>query len=222
MPRNVSMETLVTSCQREADAEGDPVISPPEWKRWISQQYATLYSIVVQSGFRYFESAATITATGAASYPLPADHDSTIGIDRVLDGAGRVVSLGELMIAERDRLSAITGDASYYSLVGQSIVFYPNPSSGTYTHLYVAQSPDISSLGDASNVDVVTGDGEAFLIWSVTVRALGKLRRDPTLAITERAAAEARFTRDVGARALVNPRRRVVVPTPLHEEEVDW
>lgn len=219
MPRNVSMGTLVTSCQREADAEGDTTITVPEWKRWISQQYATLYSIVVQSGFRYFESSVPIVATGAASYPLPSDHDCTIGIDRVLDGAGRIDSLGELMIAERDRLASITGDALYYSLVGQSIVFYPQPSSGTYTHLYVAQSPDISSIADGTDVDMVTGDGEAFLIWGVAVRGIGKLKRDPSFAITQRNEAEARFTRDVQSRALVNPRRRVVRPTPLED---DW
>lgn len=218
MPRNVPMGTLVTSCQREADAEGDPSITVPEWKRWISQQYAKLYSIVVQSGFRYFESTATIATNGAASYPLPSDHDCTNGIDRVLDGAGRIVSLDELMIAERDRMSAMVGDASYYSVAGQTIVFYPSPTSGNYTHLYVPQSPDISSLGDASNVDVVTGDGEAFLIWSVAVRGIGKLRRDPSLALAERGAAEMLFTRDVQARALVNPRRRVIRPTPLVDE----
>lgn len=215
------MSEIVRRCQRRADLEFNSPISIPEWKALISEQYGHLFSIVVQSGFRYFESSATITATGAASYALPADHDCTIGVDRVIDSTGHIETLGELMVAERDRLAGSVGDACYYSVVGQSIVLFPKPSSGTYTHVYVQQSPDISSLADATNVDLVTADGEAFLIYGVAVKAL--IKADPgssSAAMAERDAAERRFTMDVGMRAIVNPRRRVVLPTPLEWE--DW
>lgn len=219
------MGDLVTRCLRRADlpATGGP-FTLPEVKSLISEQYGHLYSIVVKAGYRYFEAdpPQTITASGATSYPLPDDHDCTIGIDRVIDSAGRTIQLDELMIQERDRLSGETGDACYYSVVGQSIVLFPTPTSGTYMHLYVPQAPDISTLGDGAEVDVVTADGEAFLIYGVAVKLHAKTECDPRLAIDERDRAETRFTQDVGHRAVTNPRRRIVRPTPFEESYYDW
>jgi hypothetical protein len=110
--------------------------------------------------------------------------------------------------------SGQTGDAIAYSVVGQNVVLFPKPSTGTYIHIYVPQAPDISSLADTSTIDVVTNDGEAFLIWGVAVKALGKRKQDPSLAMAERDAAEKRFYEDAQLRAFANPRRRVIVPGP--------
>lgn len=214
MPRPLLMSDLVLRCQRRADMEFGGPIQIPEWKALISEQYAQLYGTVVKAGMRYFETTATINANGAASYPLPSDHDESIGIDRLLDSTGRTVQLGELMIQERNAFSGMTGDAVAYSIVGQNVVLFPRPTSGTYQHVYVAQSPDISALADTSTVDVVTGDGEAFLIWGTAVKALAKTESDTNLAIQEREAANERFAEDVMQRALVNPRRRVVLRSP--------
>lgn len=218
------MGDLMTRALRRADLPitGGP-FTLPEVKALVSEQYGHLYSNVVQAGLRYFEATPpqTITADGSASYPLPDDHDCTIGIDRVVDGAGRTEQLDELMIQERNYYSAQAGDACYYSVVGQSIVLFPTPTSGTYLHLYVPQAPDISALGDTDEVDVVTADGEAFLIYGVAVKLSVKTEADLRAMITERDAAEVRFNRDVGARAFVNPRRRVVRPTPLEEYYYD-
>ncbi len=211
MARLLLMGDLVLRCQRRSDMEGVNVISPPEWKALISEEYARLYGIVVKSGMRYFETTVSITATGATSYPLPSDHDETIGIDRVLDSTGRKLQLGEMMIQERNAWSGQTADAIAYSLVGQTIVFFPRPTTGTYQHVYVAQSPDLSALADTAPVDVVTGDGEAFLIWGVAAKALPKTESDTTSAVQEREAAAMRFADDVQMRALVNPRRRIVM-----------
>lgn len=215
MARLLLMSDLVLRCQRRADMEFSSPIQTPEWKALISEQYAQLYGTVVKAGMRYFESTATITATGATSYPLPSDHDETIGIDRQLDTTGRKMQLTELMIQERNAWSGQTGDAVSYSIVGQTVVLFPRPTTGTYLHVYVPQSPDISSLADQSTVDLVTGDGEAFLIWGVAVKALSKTESATDLAIQEREAADVRFSEDVSLRALVNPRRRVVLRSPL-------
>lgn len=190
------------------------MLSVPEWKAFISEMYTQLYSTVVQAGMRYFETTATITATGAASYPLPSDHDETIGIDRVIDAtSNRKTQLGELQVQERNRFAGITGDAIAYAIVAQTVVLFPKPSSGAYQHVYVAQSPDISALADATTVDLVTGDGESFLIWGVAAMALPKTETDTTAAINERDAANGRFREDVQRRALINPRRRIVMPS---------
>jgi len=228
MARLLLMSDVVLRCQRRADQEGDNTISTPEWKSLISEQYGHLYSAVVSAGMRYFESTQTITATGASSYALPSDHDETIGVDRVLDAtSGRAVPLGEMMIQERTVYSGLTGDANAYAIVGQTVELYPKPPSGTYLHKYVPQATDLSSLADTGTFDVVTGDGEAFLIWGVAVKAIAKKKDDPNLALAERNAAEARFLADVQRRALVNPRRRVIVPSPGgamggYDDESSW
>lgn len=215
MSRPLLMSDIVLRCKRRANMEGEEFIATPEWKALISEQYAHVYSAVVKQGMRYFETSDTITADGSTSYALPSDHDCTIGIDRVVDATGRKVDLGELMPQERNAWSGQTGDARAYSVVGQTIEFYPRPLTGTYRHIYVPQSPDISALSDSLTVDVVTADGEAFLINGVAVKALMKRDQDPTYCMRERDAAEERFIEDVMQRALINPRRRVVVGSPF-------
>lgn len=220
MSRLLLMSDLVLRCQRCANMEGESFIGTPEWKQLISEQYGHIYSTVVKQGMRYFESTDTITADGSTSYALPLDHDSTIGIDRTVDSSGRKTDLGELMPQERNAWSGQTGDARAYSIVGQSIVFFPRPLTGTYTHVYVPQSPDISALSDTSTVDVVTADGEAFLVHGVAVKAKMKRDEDPTYWVRERDSAEVRFVEDVMQRALINPRRKVVVQAPWDGD--DW
>lgn len=220
--RLLMMSDLVLRCQRKANMEGESFIATPEWKSLISEQYGHVYSTVVKQGMRHFESTQTITANGAASYALPSDHDQTIGIDRTVDSSGRKVDLGELMIQERNAWSGQTGDAVAYSVVGQTIVLFPRPLTGTYTHTYVPQSPDISALSDSATVDVVTADGEAFLINGVAVKAKMKRDEDPSYWVRERDAAEERFVEDVMLRALVNPRRRVVMSSPADAWGDDW
>lgn len=223
MPRLLLMSDLVLRCQRRSNMENDPSIGTPEWKALISEQYGHLYSTVVKAGMRHMESAQTITATGAASYALPNDYDCTIGIDRTIDTtSGRKVDLGELMPQERNAWSGQTGDAVAYAVVGQTIVLYPRPLSGTYTHTYVPQSPDLSALADSSTVDVITADGEAFLLYGVAVKSKSKRGEDVRFEMAERDAAEQRFMEDVMLRALYNPRRRVVMPSPVDGWGDDW
>lgn len=220
MARKLLMGDIVRRTLRRVDLEHNSPFTPPEVKALISEQYGHLYSLVVDSGLRYFEASEDITANNATSYPLPDDHDCTIGIDRKIDAAGQIEQLDELMVQERDYLAGQLGDARYYSVVGQSIVLFPRPSSGTYTHIYVPQSPDISTFPDAAEVDLVTADGETFLIYGVAVKLAAKTELDAMNLVNERNAAEGRFAKDVGKRALVNPRRRIVRPTPF--EEYDW
>lgn len=222
MARPLLMSDLVLRCKRCANMEREGFISDPEWKSLISEQYGHIYANVVKQGMRHFEATQVFTADGSTSYALPTDHDQTIGIDRTLDGTGRTVQLGELMIQERNAWSGQTGDAVAYSIVGQTIVLFPRATSGTYTHVYVPQSPDLSALADNSTVDVVTADGEAFLINGVGVKAKMKRDEDPSYWVRERDAAEQRFVEDVAIRALVNPRRKVVLSTPGDTWGDEW
>lgn len=222
MARNLLMQDIVLRAQRRIDREGDSTIAPTEWKALISEQFGHLYSNVVKAGHSYYDTTSTITANGATSYALPSDTDQIIGVDRVL-ATGQVYQLDDLMVQERNAFAAMTGDACAYRIVAQTVVLLPRPLTGTYTLWYVPQSPDISALADTSNVDVVTSDGEAFLLYGVAAKAAAKLREDPSLHLAERDAAEQRFLEDVAQRALMNPRRRVVMRSPILDGGLgDW
>lgn len=178
-----------------------------EWAALISEKFGELYGIVSGAGLRYFETSATITATGAASYDEPADHQATIGFDRV-ETTGARCSLMELMPYERARYAGQTGDAIGYAHVDDQIYLYPNPSSGTYAMLYIPQSPDLSDYADADLVDTVCADGEAFLIWGASVLAKSKSESDVRLAMEREAAARDRLLEWAVNKSMSQPRRR--------------
>lgn len=212
MPRQLLMGTIVTRCQQRCDLEGSGHIANSEWKALISEQYGDLYSVVAETGLRYFESTNTITTTGATSYTAPTDHLGTVLVSRVLDSAGRRRDLVEIQAQERAGWIGISGEAFAYELVGTALILHPTPPSGqTYEILYIPQSPDLSATLDGTNVDLVTPDGEAFLIWGVAVKALAKSESDVQLAIAEREAARARLAEWATLRAFNQPRRRMVV-----------
>lgn len=221
MPRNVTLGTLVTRCQQRADLENDGHVAASEWKALVSEMNGELQLLVAETGMRYFESEASISLS---TFALPSDHLSTIGVDFVVDAAGRRRALTEIMVQERPHLLGQTGEASYYELSAQTVLLYPVPSTGTYKHLYIPQPPDISGAADGTNVDVVTPDGEAFIIWGVAVKALAKSESDVRLAMAEREAARDRLQTWAQLRSFNTPRRRitkVLADVDMHDP-ADW
>lgn len=216
MSRSIPMSDLVLRSQRRADAEGNAQISTPEWKSLVSEMYGQLYSTAVKSGMHYFYSTTTVTATGATSYPLPTDHDQTIGVERVTNAtSGSTMQLDELMVQERNAFSGVTGDATAYTVFGTSLQLWPRPLSGSYILTYIPQSPDLSAIADSTVVDVLTSDGEALMIWGTAVKAKAKLGTLTNNDVEEREAALQRFIEDVNLRAAQNPRRKVVQRSTL-------
>jgi len=181
--------------------ENDPSIPNDEWHRLISEMYGEVYSVVEGAGMRHFESEQTITAIGSTSYALPTDHLATIEVARVLDASGHRGRLRRLSVQERSRWIGQTGDALCYELNGSSLTLYPKPSTGTYSHLYMPQAPDLSTAADNTVVDLVCPDGEGFLIWGVVVKAKAKSESDVQLAMAEREAHRERFTEWCALRA---------------------
>ena len=209
MPCRFLMSDLRLRCQRRVDKENDLQIGTSEWNALISEQYGELWSIVADSGMRYFETLLSITTTGALSYNEPVDHYETVGMCQVVNAAGNRRDLEEFMEQQRSQWSGMTGDARGYSMIDDQIYLYPTPPSGqTYEMIYVPQATDLSSYADGSAVDVVTQDGLKFLIWGVAVMALAKSESDVQLALSEREAARDRFTEDTILRSLNSPRKR--------------
>lgn len=210
MARTFTVSELLTRARQRTEQEDSGFVSDTELKAILSTAYGELYSMLVESGMRYFESSDTITADGSTSYALPSDHLSTLLVERELSSGGRRVALDEAMVQERTRWRGKAGDAYVYALAGSSIELYPTPSSGTYYHIYVPQPTDLSDASDATDVDVVTPDGEAFIEAYMQVEILAKEESDVSGAVAKRRRAAERVSWWATQRMLTQNRRPFV------------
>ncbi len=228
MARAIPLGTLVTRCKRRADRESDESISTAEWKALISEKYGELHGAVAEAGLAYFESTADITAAGESSHSLNAAVLSVVAVDRIVNSTtGEKDPLQLIMGQERAFLAGATGQARFYAFTGSSIELWPRPSTGTYRVTYVPQSTDYSSSSDDTSVDVVTADGEAFLIWGVAAMACDKGEADLRFKASQANDAKERLQIWATNRALHEPKRRVIASSSLYGDPIgidpqDW
>ena len=212
MSRILTLTTLIARCKQRSDKEQDGQIgsyATDEWESLISEAYGEMYMLVAEQGSRYFETEASIAITGATSYALPTDHMATLAIDRVTDAAGHREPLVEIMPQERTSVIGQTGQADSFALVGSTLELYPAPSTGTYKHLYIPQPTDLSSSSGSTSVDLINVHGQAFVIWSVKLKALDKSESDVRVSEKqiERAAEDLRQWAQI--RSFNTPRRQL-------------
>jgi hypothetical protein len=221
--RIFTLGALVTKCQQQLDMESEDAVDTDEYKGRISTAYAELASILVSSGLRYFEDEQSFAATsladdgaGGGSIALPADYLATIGVDRQV--GERWCQLDELMVQERNTFSSSRRSAQAWTTIGQKLHLYPRPpASDAYRHLYVPQPADLSAEDDETDVDVVTPDGEAFIVWSVAVALSVRDETDARDAMAERERARARVEKWAVLRSFNTPRRRVIREGPFFD-----
>ncbi len=215
--RSVLLSALVTRCKQRADLENDSHVGSTEWQTLISEMVGELHELADEAGLRYFETTATITATGASSYTLPTDHLSTIRICKVDSAGRRTYELREVQVHDRSgHLFGRTGEATSYAIIGQTIVLYPNPSTGSYAHDYVPQPVDLGAVADSTSVDLICPAGEAFVVWGVSVKAKAKSDSPVQVDMAEREAARERVRTWLVGRSLVTPRKMV---TADHDDD---
>jgi hypothetical protein len=164
---------------------------------------------------RYFEKEHQITTDGSNhSYLIPDNFLSLIGVDfEVNANNGERRPLQPLMVQQRNAFTGVGGstESVYYSMIGDKLRLYPKPVSGQVYHLvYIPQPTDLTSSSDNTEVDVVTPDGEAFLLWHMAFRALAKEESDTRVASQEREAARERLYNWAALRALNEPHRTTV------------
>ncbi len=212
MGRTVSMATLVTNCLTAADLESQTVISSAQCKVLIDRAYRQLYGELAKPGVGYFDTEATISTTGGATYALPSDHMWTVGIDYEFDAVGHRRPLTQLMEQERVLYEGNTGQAACaYRATSTNVVLYPTPPTGqTYRHRYIPQPTDISTAADGTLIEMATLDGEEFLVWTVVYFLRDKLDLDTRTAAAEREAARVRVAEDAALRAFHNMPRRII------------
>lgn len=207
--------------------ENSDLIPDTEWRGMLSTAFGELSSVMAESGLRYYESEDNLTTDGGATYALPDDHLSTIGVDyRVNASTGEYRQLYELMVQERTYFTNTgASEARAFALAGSNIVLYPTPPTGqTYRHVYVPQPADLSTEADDYDVDVVTPDGEDFLIWRAALLAIHKEEGDTSVAMANAERARARLYEWAVRRSMNNPRRLMTVGPdyPVGWDPADW
>jgi hypothetical protein len=211
MPRPVEMGKINGRCQRRADLEGDDHIDPEEWLELIDEAYGELFSIVADTGTRYFERVASLVTVGTNVLDEPASVMSTIGLWYVAP-SGKKTRLVPIMPHELEQYSGREGpSATRYELVDGFLYLYPTPPAGqTYELRYLPQSPDLSGYASDQCVDVVIAEGLSFLVWAVVVKAKAKSEKDVRLATVERDIAAKKVQDWATYRALTEAPRRMV------------
>ncbi len=213
MARTVTLGTLVTRCKRRCDLQNQDSPSTADWKGEIHLAYAELYGEVAKPGVSLFDLEADITTTGVAAYDNPDDHLITIGVDYVVDARGTRRQLAELEVQERNWTSGQSGtEALAFRPSANGVILYPLPPAGqTYKHVYVPEPPDLSEADDSTEFEMVTLDGENFVIWWVTAVVKETIGQDSRTAREEREAARERVQLWAAQRMLNSGRRRIVM-----------
>jgi len=192
---------------------GSTFVTDSELNGYISASYADLYDTLVRTGLAYFETTATINATGVETYSLPADHYATIAVDYRIDTT-TWEPLREYMIRERHLYeNQGAGYAEAYRVVGTNISLLPVPASGrVYRHRYVPAPANLTS--DATNVDGVSG-WEEWIVADAARKCLQKEESDTRTIERDLARLQARIEEAAENRAIAEPRPR---PTRRHLE----
>ncbi|HEY1554790.1 MAG TPA: hypothetical protein VGF94_08150 [Kofleriaceae bacterium] len=176
-----------------------------------SAQYGDLCGVVAGTGLRYFESTQTAVMDGTTNVITePTAILSLVDtIERVYDPVnGRLRRLRPIAPQERAYWAGRTGYARVWELVDRQLLLYPKPpANDQYILRFIPQPPDLRNAADNTMVDVVCPDGESFMIWGWTVRALAKARSDVTLALAERDAARDRLAEWAALRLFHEPPR---------------
>lgn len=205
---------IITAAQQQCDKEGEDFIGPAEWKRMLHSVHAEHYSEIVNSGMRYYETTTTVAGSeleedgnGGGRVKLPRDYMVHVGVDRK-DG-DRWIQLIELMQQERNFLTgASNNNAAYFAVIGQHLHVYPKPpTSSTMRLIYVPQPKNLRGADDKEEIDLVTPDGEMFVIWALCVMALAKEESDTRMAQGERDRFLERLREWAAYRSFNTPRR---------------
>jgi hypothetical protein len=209
--RSVLLSAIITRCRQRTDLEGDTHVSDAELQVAISAQVGEMHMLVDAAGMRYHETTATITATGASSYTLPTDHLATIRISQVDANGRNPRRLNEVQIHDEEHPQlGQAGQAQDYAIIGQTIEFYPNPTTGSFKHRYIPQPVDIGAVVTSTSIDLISPDGEEFVIEGVACKVLRKSETSTDGYILARNEARERLKEWAMARSFVTPRHQVM------------
>lgn len=158
MARSVTVQIVVDGARFLADDATGALASNSEMVVFTDLLWARLYSFYLLAEPDRFRTEATITSDGSASYNLPSDWFSTIGID--FFSGSDVRELERLQETERNAFAgAAAAQSRKYRLGATTITLFPTPVNGqTYRHIYLPTAPALTLL--SSTIDCRLGHEE--------------------------------------------------------------
>lgn len=196
MAKTAALRDMRLEVRRFADLEHDEHVSDPEIARALNLRLSATYDLLIESrGQDYFRKAQTIPIVGNVdTYALANDFYKVISVDFTI-GTNIVRSARMFTEAERNRYKWLPGwnfsTEVFYRISAGNVAFIPMPT-GTFTVTlnYVPAYVDLVDDADAFNgVNGWEGHG----IWAVVADLLHKQERDPSYALAQVAAWEARI-----------------------------
>jgi len=172
---SVTLATMRTRVKQRCDQEysDSEFVTTAELDQLINTSYAELYGLLVRHSLHRTETVYSITATGAASYALPADIFAVLGVFRV-DGTTTKAMMPRHDHRKRPDTS-VTGPAITYRVIGSSVEFIPVPTSGTYEIVYVPTPTTV--VEDDDSLDGVLG-WEEYVVVDCAIKILQKEESD--------------------------------------------
>lgn len=225
MARSFTLAEMTTMIRQRCDLEGSTHVTDGEIQTLISSAVAQLHSILVNSGLRYYESEDPVTTVaGTATYALPAAYFGTVGVDYV-EASGTRRALVEFMAQDRNYFTSTgQGLPQAYAVVGANLVLYPTPNAVySVKHVYIPQPTKYTSAtSSATSVDVVTPDGEEFVVSTAAVWALLKEESDVSVHKQNALEARQRIENDAQVKAITSHRRIIIEEGSMERDPADW
>lgn len=213
MSRPVTLANIRARVRELADIEGTSgvaYVSDAKLLEYINHSIGVWHSKLVDAVPERYATSTDITATGAASYNLPADYYGTLYVEEVIGTNRR--ELARIMPHERNVFGHDSSPALGYEVRTGTLKLYPLPASGTYRHHYVTHAPELSADGDT--LDGING-WEAWIWLDVACYVLLKQRSDISQLMAKKQEIEAAMTTAAADRIKGNP-KRVVDVRPAH------
>lgn len=174
----------------------------------INDGLKRLQALWLKKGLMKIQRIHTPTITGATDYALPADYLATIGVWyiegesttrlRHMDNVERALSTAVSgTTASKYRIFEL-GEATGNDLTDKRIELYPNPSSGTYKHVYV---PFLSFSADTDVLDDGLGWHE-YVVLDVAIKVYLRDNLDASQLMMERERLERQIEDEAEARDL--------------------
>lgn len=219
MDRDVKFDQIVINAKEAADMTTANFLGALEVERLVNKSYGRWYYMVARAVPERFEKTQTITATGATSYAVPTDYAATMAMEHTPSGSNSVLEIPRVMFQERNRWgTGTTGGVARGFRVARldgsnvpQVFFYPNPTSGDYTHVYLPVPKVLEgSEGDDDSIDGVFG-WERWIELDVAIQLLNKEESDASALVLERAKIEREIEGAASDRNMKTPKRVVDV-----------
>lgn len=145
----VTVSKIARGARFRCDDEQDEALADDTTVLIMVQDALTrLHSFYVKADPDMFRTEVDYTADGSASYDLPEDWFSTVGVDYVQSSTTKV-QLDRVQEADHTYYDAMTGSyAVGYRCIGDQLYLYPKPSSGTYRLIYLTDPQLITDSTD--------------------------------------------------------------------------